>query len=314
MRPHKVIYNAGDQQLKTVPVDHLGRPIYVTSGTYAIEDLRVGKDSASNRMIASGDITFGGIDHALTVAAGPSENDDTMVTVADVAPYKEGETYLLDGPDKAELFVLDRKDSANNRLYATQPLRNNYASTTTKVRSVVLECTFPGAEAADESNLLDGGPYTVTWRFESGDRYYSVTEPIFISRYTEAPFVAETDVIAASPTLARRSRDWLKEALARALEDYVLELEMHGRDPSAFHSKASAKNAVVKRACSYLHRWQNTETDLAHAEFYDGEWRRIMGSLLTGVPPHGTVTIDPYRNSAPAGSDKLAKESLFRRS
>ena len=317
MKVHRLIYNGGAQNLTTIPVDKVtGVPLYVTSATYEILDLREG-DGSSNRTVASGSVTFGGIDDTLSAAAGPAENNDKLVTVSDVSSYVEGTTYLLQGLQHTELFVAHEIDTTNNLIYARTPLRYDHAVTTTAVRSVEMTVSFPAAEINDESETIDdkGGPYAVVWDFAAGGREYNNVEPIFIVRYDDAPFITEPEVLLAYPGLASRARDpGVADAIKVATDDFLADIEAAGKDPAYFKTSRSGKIAVRNKAIEYLLRWQQTDDDDANADRWEARYKELMAGLLTGVPDHGTIEIHPVDDEAPAGSSQEQVFDMIRRS
>lgn len=317
MTIHKVRYEGGDQTLRFVPLDDDARAVYVSSGaTYSIEDLREG-DTSSGRTIASGNVTYGGLSSAIASAAGPAQNDDRQIEVADVTSFVVGAKYQINGLGGSEVFVLEHKDSTNNYLYTRSPLRGDYAVTTSAVRSIELECTFPTAEASNESAFDDkGGPYVVKWTYTANGKTYTVSEVIFVVRYDYTPIIDETMVLAAWPGIALRTgRAFnVQEALHVATQDFFADLEAAGKDPAYFKTSRAGQIAVRDKAVEYLLRWQQTENDAEAADKFEEKYQSRINDILNGVPPKDTVEIHPTDDDAQAGSTNMQSFSLMKRS
>lgn len=316
---HKVIYGKGAQPLRFVPRDADGRAWRIASATYKIVDLREPEESDEREVVASTATTLGSESTTTDTACGPAQVDPTELSVVDASGFATteiGRKFIVSEDGRVELFTLDQIDSSNDLLYATAPLRRDFSSGAS-VLAVEHEGTFPLAEANDEDNVEDGGgPYLIIWDYTIDGRPYSPAEEVWVVRYSALPLVDEADIIRADPRLATRARGEydLASAAGLANEDFEADVRAAGRDPSYFLSNVTAKVACRERACFHAYRWFNTETDDDRADRHDQRYQKLMNDLLEGLPPEGSVDINPVTDTAPSGSSEAAGERFIRRS
>jgi hypothetical protein len=312
-----VYFNEGAQAVRHVPQDRLGRSTRVSSATFSLVDLRYGEGSDA-RDLASGSATVGSVDTLLTAAAGPAQADPRRVPVTSVTGVIAGRRYLLFAADgRRESIVVVRVDTSGNIVYALHELQNDYG-TTARLQDVEISASFPSGEAADEgSGLRNGaGPYQVTWEYTIGEALYLVPQTIWLSRTSVQPFITETDVLLAYPTLATRLREraTVADAILVATEDYCVALQSAGRDPADFRASDIARVAVRAHALEYAFRWFGTDRDDEAAERCHKQWLSLMDNLTVGQPKTGTVTVDRNTDTAEAGGDQRYASAHFVRS
>jgi hypothetical protein len=311
----RLLYNEGAQVVRCVPVDSWGRPTRVSSPTCEIVDLRYSETSSERSVLASGAATVEAGNTTLSAAAGPSQVDPKLLTVASVTGFTQGRQYLVSKSDgQRELFTAARIDSGGLKIYALTELQFDYASSDL-VQAVELECSFPAVEANDDDNVRSGGgPYQVTWEYTIAGIKYRQPEQIWLGRYSTFPFITESDLTQVAPHLPGRARNRLSlhTSIVCATQDFVAELEASGRDPTEFRASTAGKVACRNRALTYLLRWMGTERDDALAEYYDAEWRRLMGNMLTGRPDIGVTTVRKSDDMAKEGHEKLGGHAFIR--
>lgn len=303
----QILYNEGAQTLLHVPVDNHGRVTRVASASYSIVDARHSVTSADREIQASTAATVDSAATTLSAAAGPGTSDPRLLTVASASAFTEGHTYIVEQSGAREAFVVQRKDTAGNRIWTKTDLRLDW-TTGADVLGVEISGTFPSTEANDEDEVEDGGgPYLVIWDYQISGAGYLVPEEVWISRYAIPPFCTEGYVLEAFPALARSMRGdgpTVSQAIKVAHDDLLNELEASGIDPRYFKSLPYLRNTERKRAIEYLLRWKQTADDSAEADRWEERYMRAVENLTTGKPPVGTVRLDPATDTAPPGSSQ----------
>lgn len=309
--PHMILFQGGDQTIKTIPLDLFFRPAIVTSPTYLIEDLRYDKDDTTNRVIASGNATQGSQSFTLTGACGPSQADATFIPFASPpSGWLNAWVMLLKADQTRELVFVRAVDT--NGVYARHPVRRDYASGDT-IRGIEVRATFPSSAAADEDRLDNkGGPMRVTWGWTDEDgNVDALGELIWLKRSKRGKVVFEQHLIKRWPAVARWAiqDDMIRNALDAAHEDYWSELAMNGLPIERFYTCDHGQLAITNRALYYLHMWRETEDSIDLAERFLDEWRRVVSGLTNGLPGAGVVTVSED-DAAPAGSNH-GYQSIF---
>jgi len=304
--PHIILYQGGDQTIKTIPLDLHFRPTVVSSATYTIEDLRKDKD-ASDRVIASGTPTQGSTSLTLASGAGPSQADATKIVVSSgmTSSWLNAFVMLLKDDGTRELVLVRAVDVAANTAYAQHPIRRDYASGDS-IRGIELRATFPSSAASDEDSLDDkGGPMAITWQWTGEDgRVDKLREMIWLKRQTRGKVVTEQHLLKRWPSVARwgNKDDMIRHALDAAHEDYWSELSLAGLPWDRYYTCDMGMIAITSRALYYLHAWRETEDASDLSERFNDEWRRQVQSLTNGKPGLGVVTVSED-DDAPSGSN-----------
>jgi hypothetical protein len=309
---HNVLYGGGDQTVVWTP-RHNGEVRIATGPTYAIYDYREGETSDDREVVAPGTAaTVGAETESLIAAAGPSTADAKMMQVADESDFSEGHIYLLTEAGQRESFVLDRLDATNHRLYSTAPLGKVW-TTAAVVSAVELQGTFPLAEAADETEVEDGGgPYGAVWTYKVDGEQHNDFQELWLVRYMVTPWITESDIKRADPRLATmlRSRFSLTDLAILATESYTADVRAAGKDPTQFFPstrQVACRYKALEIACT----WRD---DYDAADRHREDYLRIMNSILVGVAPFGTVGVDTRTDTAPAGTDTDYTPGMLRRS
>lgn len=311
--PQRVLYGQGAQTLYFVPRDEYGRPSEATTPFATIVDLRKAEGASDRTVEARAAITVSSASEALTAAAGPSQADARLLTVADTSGFTEGRSYLLKKTDgQREQVTIERIDSAT-AFHAQEPLEQDFAISDTLV-GFELHVDFPSSEASDEGDFDDqGGPYQVLWEYTVNGQKYLVPEVIWLVRYSVVPLISVADVKGAFPTLASRINDrfGLERAVVMASQDYAGDLQAAGKSEVYLRAPLAGRKAQRCKAIEWALRWIGDHED---ADRWEDRYDKLMGDLLTGRAPVGTVEVDPVNDDAPAGSSKGYGQHLFRRS
>jgi hypothetical protein len=309
-----LLYGKGAQSIYWIP-RHNGEVRVATSPTYAIYDYREGEGSPGREIVAAGTAaTVGSETQALTAAAGPSTADPRRITVGAVTSFTEGHVYLLIEGGRYEAFTLDRIDATNKYLYSQAPLRNAW-TTAAIVDAVMLQGTFPAAEAADESEVEGGGgPYGSVWSYTVDGVLHNDFQLLWLARYSFVSIIDETDIKRADPKLAAvlRAPYSLADLCILATEEYCADLEASGKDPTLFYP-STRHVAVRHKALEIAYRWKGKADDLIAADRHREDYERKMNSILTGIPPFGTAEIDRATDTAPAGTSPDYTPGILRR-
>jgi hypothetical protein len=262
-----------------------------TDVTVSIVDLRWSDQSTDHTVLATTTVTQDTFTAALTGAAGYSEADGHRIPV-NASTAVVGRPYLLvDAEGNRELVHLS-SISGTTSARSLHALRRNYATSDT-LRGVELAATFPGAEADDEDNVEDsGGPYLVTWTYVVGGQTVVMPTTLWLDRYSLSPPIDDAWVLLAQPDMASRGRENLSSAIAAAWQDFLAEVQSHGKDPSLFPPSHTVRVGLRKLALAYLNRWASGgDSDNAYADKLEGEAYAKFSDVLVGRAPKDQVQL-----------------------
>lgn len=304
---HQIIYGAGSQTLRTVPVNRQGRPTLATSATYRIVDLRKGEDDPEREVVAAG--TAATIDSTSTTssaACGRGTVNTKKIPVSSVVGFAAGRRYLITLADGTrELFVCEGIGA--NYLIPRDELSRQYASGAT-VRGIEVSGTFPALVADDEEKIEDGqgGPYAVDWSWDVDPS--PRREMCWIIRQPDSLLCTQDDVLSIDPTISATSgeRITIPTAIKQAAAEVRVHLQLHQIDPDNFHSPGLLKLAVAYRALWHLTRLLSSKDgqNAARAETYQTEAQKYLDNVTIGQPPEKSVKVDPSTDTAPGGTSK----------
>ena len=290
----RVIYSQGDQRISVVPIHPAtGAPVLVDSGTdvtVSIVDLRHGDQSADHTVLATTVVSQDPFSAVLTADAGYSQADPRYLPL-DASSAARGRAYLLVAADGRQETV-QLRDLGATSASTIHNLQRNYATGDT-LRGVELVATFPAVEADDEDNVEDnGGPYLVVWRYQVDGQTVVLPTELFLDRYSLTPPIDEQWVLRGQPDFAARGREQVSTAIAVAWDDWLAQVESHGRDPSLIPAGHTVRVGLRKLALSYLHRWASGgDTDTERADALKAEAERLFGDVLVGHAPKGQVEL-----------------------
>lgn len=288
---HRILLGQGDQTIRYVPIDALGRPTRVSSATYTIVDLTEGTTSANRTVVASTAATVDGVSTTLSAAAGRTASNSRLLTVASTSSIVSGHSYLLataDGDGHRELVTAERV--ATGAVHALRDIQGIYASSDT-LRGIEIAATFPSSVANDEDLAIrDHRDYQVVWSFEIGGRAYLVPERITVERYSVVPWIGSEDVLRGYPALGRRvGAASVHDALAIATEEIEGELEASRINPAYYRPSTVGRIAVRYLALHYLFQQLGGEEDQTLAETYRARFKTQILQMISNSPPEARI-------------------------
>lgn len=289
---HSVLYGAGDQTIKHIPMDRNGRHVVVSSPTYTIVDLREGKTSAQREIVASTAATVGTASDRTTVAVGRSEANANKIPLGDSSNFAVGRRYLISDSRGSELFTIEAIDV--NDIYTSKGLQGDYC-VDASVQAVEVEATFPSSEANDENETVEdrGGPYQILWSYTIDGQPYLVPETVWVNRYSYTPWITREELLRGHSQIDQRaSREAVSDALIVATEEVAAELQAGGLDPSTYRSTQVGRIAVRYRALHYIFMGFHGDKDDELADAYGERYKMHMGQVLINAPARALVVRD----------------------
>lgn len=289
---HRVLLGQGDQTIRYVPIDALGRPTRVASATYTIVDLTEGSTSSNRTVVASTAATVDAVSTILTAAAGRTASNSRLLSIDSTSGILSGHSYLLataDGDGHRELVTAERV--ATGAVHALREVQGIYATSDT-LQGIELSATFPAAVADDEDLAIrDRRDYQIVWSFEINSRAYLVPERITVERYSVVPWIGPEDVLRGHPMLKSRLRPGSEhDALAVATEEIEGELEASGINPAYYRPSTVGRIAVRYLALDYLFRQVGGgEADQTLAETYRARFKTQILQLIANAPPDARI-------------------------
>lgn len=229
---HSVKYGQGAQTLYHVPRDHLGFPTRVSSATLVIEDFTEGATSSGRTVLASGAATVDAASEQLTAAAGRSQADSRLFTVASTTGFDEGRVYLVaptstgDAGEREE-WTCARVESTTIR--PSQVITGAYPIGA-YLLGVEISGEFPAAVANDEDLAIrDGRDYQAIWTYTIDGIVHVDRVPIRVERYSDRPWITMEYAFLGEPRLRGRfSPQEEHEALVAATQEVSGELQAAG--------------------------------------------------------------------------------------
>lgn len=299
---HRVIYAGGAQSIVTRPIDRYGRVTYVSSATYTIVDERR-SDTDANRVVQAS--TAATIDSTSTTTTAAVAAGAKSAAVTSSVGFTAGRRYIITETDgRREELVCE--GTATGIVYFRHAVSRDYTMGAT-VRGVEVTGTFPAPEAADEPDQQSGGgPYRVSWTWDTGLGSETVTETVWVVRHRLWLRVSEADILRIDQTLRERigSRLSLADALMAALDDVDALLRLSQQDPDGVRSYV-LQRAVLYRAAWHARRQCRSPEDKELADEHLHEFDRLIGAHEIGSPPRRTVVVDQREDTAsPGGSSE----------
>ncbi len=247
---HFVRFNAGTQDIISVPLDSNGDPVLPSSATYGIFDIRFPEDDSTDReIVAAG--TAGTIDTATsttTAAAGAGQSDRTLLAMTDGSDFDEGHRYMLTDLTTGRRRLVTIENKNGNNLYLASNLVKLWASGST-LEGIEVTASFPSAEANDEEDTVDsgGGPYAIDWTW-TGPEQTRQRELIWVRRNPEMPYLVTLDDCEFVDPLLRTQLQNMNGAagkfLYQAHADLWAELRAVGLNPMNWHGGENAEEYI----------------------------------------------------------------------
>lgn len=303
MVTHTVIFEGGDQDLVTYPINESGEPVVLDPVTYAVVDLRVSDTSSSRFVVSAGTAaTTDGTTEATTAVAGQGAADVRKIEVADNTDFLDQRRYVLISPT-GEIEELELDHSEATALYSTDRIRGDFPIGST-VRGFSLTASFPTAEAGDRAAFQNGGgPYAVIWTYPAGSLPLTTREPVWMRRTRLRGYASISDVLILDQRLEEmaRGRFRITAALRQAHRDFRARLREYSIDPSQYLGGDNARDFVVYRTAAICRTHLNADRDVEMAREYNS---RADGLLMT-LGAMDTAITDERDDSAAAGSTRI---------
>ncbi len=307
---HSVLYGAGNQTLKHIPIDRNGKHVVVTSPTYTIVDLREGRTSSQREIVASTAATIDTASDSTTTTVGRSATNPQLIGLGDASEFTVGRRYLISDGAGSELFTIEAIDT--NTLYSSKALQGDYCANASVV-AIELEATFPASEADSEDETVEdgGGPYQIIWSYSIDGQPYIVPETVWVNRYSYTPWITREDLLRGHAQIDQRaSREAISDALIVATEEVAAELQAGGLDPSKYRSTQVGRIAVRYRALHYIFMGFHGDQDSELADSYGERYKMHMSQILINGPERALVVRDDV--DQPDAID-LSRNKLFTR-
>lgn len=276
-RMQAIIYGGGAQALEVYATDKQGRVVAPATARAKIVDLYYPEDAAdSDRIVlAEDDATIDTTSTVITAAAGPSAADPRKIVVTSATGLTVGRTYALSAGGRTEAIEVDRIDGLN--VYAVNPLRYQFAATTSSLIGLRATVTFPEARANDADEVDRRTTYAVDWTFTGVTGPTKVRTFARIERRGKAPRAVAADVFRCDPQLstATHSRTVVEQHIAQAdLELDALLLDRGDLLPDV-HQGLAGRLAVAWGALELAYRvlGEQHEGRAAWAAGKAKEWR-----------------------------------------
>jgi hypothetical protein len=278
----KVRYGQGAQTIRFIPIDRHGRPVRVTSATFAIVDVDQGDDSA-DRTIASGSASLAAVDTPLSAAGGAGEPDPRRLTLTSAVGVTVGRQYLVATAAGRALVTVDDVTGSVVTLKHTPAIAFPSGAT---FQAIELEASFPLSEANDPDAIEQQRDYQCTWSYSLQGESWVTPQMVWLMRYSGEAWITEEDVLLAWPTMTSRIRGRVSihDAITVATQDLIAELESADVRAEYYRTALPGHVAIRNRAIEYCLRWCGGEEDIAAAELYQSRYEKLVGNFITGKP------------------------------
>jgi len=279
---HRLLYGEGDQTVRLVPIDALGRPTRVATATYTIVDLTETRTSADRVVTASTAATLDAVSTTLSAAAGRQAANPHVLPVSSVSDIVEGRQYLLstaDGGGHRELVTAERV--ATTDVHSLRPLLGVYESADT-LEGIELSATFPASVADDEDLAIrDWNQYQITWSYEIDGRPYLVPQLITVERYSTVPWIQAKAALRGASDLARRLQPTdIQDALVAATEEIEGELEAAGVRPEYYRQTTAGRIAARYLVLHHLYRNAGGDNDREESETFRNRFKNQIHKII----------------------------------
>lgn len=307
----RVLFGAGAQSLRVVPVDQLGRPRVVSAATYGISDLRRPEDDTEREVVASGTAaTVDSVSTTTAAAAGFGTANPAKVALTSTVGITVGRRYLLRAAAGGEELVT--VEEIGSGFVIVGEIAKTFASGSTFL-GIEVTATFPADEANDEDEVEDGGgPYSLDLVF-TGCTPARQRFLVWLDRTTFRVPATVDDILELDQTLASAvgRRVKIERALSRAAKDMQTELMLAGVDASRYLLGDSGRDYCTYRALGLLLETLPGEGPQTRAVKANERAAHIIATVIQGRPD-GVATPRRVDDVAEAGRS-LEDRGLFRR-
>lgn len=307
----RVLYGAGAQDLRVVPVDQQGRPRLVTSAEYRLVDLRRSEDDDERVIVDTTAATVDTVSTTTTAAAGFQASNPRAVSLTSTNGIAVGRRYLL-RPTAGGEELVTVAEVVSGGVVLEAPIGGRFA-TGSSFLGVEVTCSFPAVEANDEDQVEDGGgPYALDLVYvgitPSRQRYI-----VWLDRNTFSVPATLADVVELEQTIlaiaGQRMR--VEVALSRAAKDLRRELQLAGVDASRYETGDVGRDYCTYRAAQIVLQHATKEDVQKRAETHGQVAQQIVSTIIHGRPD-GVATPRRSDDAQPAGRS-MEDRGLFRR-
>lgn len=224
-------YNVTGQVLRHVP------GAYQATATWVLEDLLVSADGSA-RTLDSGSVSVDAATEPLTAAAGPTQADPTLLTVASTTGFavrndRDGRPVaryeIVDATGQGERFTLAGLVS-NTSLRTLFPLTRSYAASGCTIRGVELTTAAITNTVLQSASIMEQDrPMRVVWTYADGfraqeqvrlirDDAIDLAPDVIIAAIEEIwPDVRTRMLYQGRDTMPGTVRSWIRQLRAHAL-------------------------------------------------------------------------------------------------
>jgi hypothetical protein len=306
-----VIYGAGAQDLRVVPVDQQGRPRVAASASYRIVDLRRAEDDAERVIVDTTPATIDTVSTTTTAAAGFQAQNARALALTSTLGVVVGRRYLLRAAVGGEELVTVA-EVVTGGVVLESPIGGRFPSGSAFL-GIEVTSGFPEAEANDEEQAEDGGgPYAL-------DVIYTGVTPtrqryiVWLDRNTFTVPATIADVVELDQTILAVAGQRMKVevAISRAAKDLRRELQLAGIDASRYETGDVGRDFCTYRAAQLVLQHAAKEEVQKRAESYGQVAQQIVSTIIHGRPD-GVASPRRSDDSQPAGTSREDR-NLFRR-
>lgn len=302
---HQIIYGAGSQTIRTVPINRHGRPTLATSATYRIIDLRKGEDDPEREVVAAGTgATIDSTSTTTTASCGIGTANERKILVNSTTGFVQGLRYLLTSSDGTRELVLCEA-IGSGYVAVRDAISRQFASNST-LRGIEVSGTFPSGTANDEEKIEDGegGPFCVDWSWDVDPS--PRREMIWLIRQPDSLLITTEDLFALEPAISSIEGDRFRPetAIRQAATEIRAWCQAHQIDPDNFDGGTMLKLAVTYRAAWHSLRQLDGPTNRERAQELKDESQKYLDSITIGQPPEKSVKVSPSSDTAPGGTSK----------
>lgn len=281
---HRLIYGAGEQTIRTVPIRE-GRAVVVASATAAIVDLRYGADS-NDHIIAAPVCVVDPLSQVTATPSGRGTPDAWTLTLVNAAGVVAGARYLLTSGGRSEAVRVDAIDGTTLRLESMLPA---YFAAGATLRGLEVAVAVPVAVTGEKLYLEAG--LAVRWSFAGLPVYQ---EQLFLERAAPTPTVGPEAVLSLDATLATYLADGATIAgcLAVAQQEYQVDLLAAGFDDSRHLAGPIGLECVRSLAAWHALKHSSDPSAINRARVYRGRYDELRAAQVVGLTKAKVLELD----------------------
>lgn len=292
---HRVIYGAGAQAIRTLPIRD-GRAVVVATATAQIVDLSRDADAAAH-VLQSGDAVVDSVSTTTTAAAGRGTADAQALDLDSVDGVVVGRRYLLSYGGRSDAVRVEGVDGLRVQLESVLP---RYYAAGAALVGVEVGVDVPASVTGDKAYLGDGR-LAVRWTFAG---LPPVREPIYLERAAPAADVTPDAVLAFDRTLPHYLADGATMAghLAIAQDEFHVDLLAAGLDDSRHMAGPIGRDAVMRLAAYHCLKHSTDASAVARAQSYRARYDELRAALIAGLRKRKVTQLEADGSAAPAST------------